>query len=41
MAPHADKPVSYRIDILVNILLFEWWYARYFGDHLDVIRDSN
>ena len=39
MAPHADKPVSYRIDILVNILMFELWYARVFGGHLDVIRE--
>lgn len=38
MARHADKPVSYRIDILVNILMFEWWYARYFLGNLEVIR---
>ena len=37
MAPHADKPVSYRIDILVNILMFELWYARYFGGKLEVV----
>ena len=39
MAPHIDKPVSYRIDILVNILMFELWYARYFLGKLEVIRE--